>query len=154
MGERLPDPMLPYESGPVREVSWFKVTQTEKKRRFLRNKILTDLIIDPKTGMAASHDIQSADISKIQDPDLRYALRLADAAQAVGNHMVSIEATDEGVNSQFVRAEYTGTLDGGADTFMQDLRRLAPLPDVPGMAAVLVPGKNGNPDTRFWVSSR
>lgn len=146
--------LLPYESGPVREVSWFNADRVEKKRRFLRDKVLTELVIDPETNLASRASILGGDIDKIQDPDLRYALRLYDAAQVVGCHFVQIEAIGSDYEANFVKADYSGVTKEGVDTFMQDLQRQAPQPDVPGMSTVLVYGENSSPDTRFWVRSR
>lgn len=128
--------VIPFESGPMREVDWFNVVRVEKKRRFFRNKVLVDLIIDDDTCMPALSTIPSCDIDKIEDPDLRYALRFADAAEAAGwfehspghksSHFVQVNGTEGGFDSQFVWAAYTGIVNNGTDSFMENLRRFAP----------------------------
>jgi hypothetical protein len=153
--------MLPIEVRPIQEVSWYNVEVTEKKILLLGKKVVKKLIKDPKTSQAAETVIRVEEIDNLNDPDLRYALRFKAAALSAGTitdgvntsgpNDVIIEATDEGVDSRYVSAAYWGVVTPSVDTFMRDLRRFAPQPEVPGMTSVVVPGNDGEPDTRFWV---
>lgn len=119
----------------TREVYWFAAVQFEKKRRLLANKVISQLIIDEKDQMPKAVRIDAGTIGVIKDPNLRYALRFADAAEAagwvedsagcLGGHFVSTEATDEGVNSRFIGANYTGVTGRGTDTFLENLHRFS-----------------------------
>lgn len=148
---------LPVEIRPRQEVSWYNAFQ---RRNWLGRVSIVNLI---EGGTLKQSKIDVENISDLTDPNLRYALRFAAAANAVGftydapnssySHSVSVTSTDEGLESHLLSAEYTGVVKNGIDTFMQDLHRQAPQPEVPGMASVRVAGVNGNPDTRFWVIS-
>jgi hypothetical protein len=109
--------ILPIEIRPKREVYWFQVTQ-EKRRKLFGERVVSKLVIDPETGMPATTVIDAADISTIQDSNLRYALRYVDAAEAIGwvqeapgiQSMigVGVDAQGDGVDAQFVSAQYDG----------------------------------------------
>ena len=67
-------------------------------------------------------------------------------------HHVSVTATDEGqFVSKFLGASYTGIGSGDEDTFMNNLRRCAPVPEVPGWLSILVVDDESKPGTRYWV---
>lgn len=128
---------LSYESGPVREVSWFNVERIEKWRPFIRNKVVFNPLPDTDGNILAGFSaIQAADISKIADPDLRYALRFADAANAIGSvrdtpwsshaHFMHVHATKDGFDSEFGHAVYSGVVDGSKDTFLENLHTAKP----------------------------
>lgn len=113
-----PQLLLPLDVREKREVSWLVVDQEAKKRRlWFGNKIVTRIVED-EDGQAVFHRIDSDDIAKVKDPDLKMALRLADAAKAMGwidsgpytkyAHSVAIEATGEGFDSKLVNATYSG----------------------------------------------
>lgn len=125
---------LPLAEGrPIEEVRWFQARQVEK-RRLLGKKVISELIIDEK-GWAKTTSISVAEISSLKDPNLRYALRFAAAADAVGwvasseytsyCHDVGVYATDNGLDSQLINAHYSGIARGRTDTFMENLRRFA-----------------------------
>ncbi len=132
--------MLPYESGPVhsRELSWNNFEFPSQPRnsmvRFLKSHLIGG---EKKTALRTSSSIKSDDISKIVDIDLRYALRFADAAESVGfvadsetssyADVVIIEATDNGLNSKFVCATYSGIENESGDTFLNSLKTFAPI---------------------------
>jgi hypothetical protein len=121
-----------------REVYWFAVEQESKKRKFwFGDKVISTFVKDER-GMPKQHKIDSDDIPKVKDEQLRTYLRLADAANAMGminsypdsensgsyyHHGVHIEATDEGLESTFV----SGYVDGNDDDlFVADLHTFAP----------------------------
>lgn len=153
--------MLPVEIRPIEMVSWFNVVKTEKKRRLFGKKLRTELMIDPETSFPSLTTIKVDDINQLNDPDLRYALRLSAAASAAGweehspgsmsMHDVWIHATDEGADSQLTGATYSGVVTAAGDTFMRNFERFAPQPEVPGMVFVFVPDKNSGPSDRYWV---
>lgn len=120
---------LSLEIRPYRLVSWFNAIATEKKRIFWKNRRIVRLISD-ESGWPQFTRFPVDNISKLEDPDLRYALRFADAAEAVGwasdgfgqsGHRVSIDATDEGLQSKLLTANYTGVISKGTDTFLESL---------------------------------
>ena len=127
---------LDFDHLPKREVYWL-VAETETKKRLVGHKVVTKLMLDPDTSWPTSKNIDSDDISELRDPKLRYALRFADAADAVGwiedgpytksGHHVTIVATDNGVDSLLLYACYTGVVNKKQDTFMQSLHAAAPV---------------------------
>lgn len=130
------------------------VKQVQSRSRFLRRAIFRkEFVYNDRSIQPSITRIATSEIDNLEDPDLRYALRFHEAARTVG-HFVTIEATSEGVSSTLVEATYSGVTGKTQDTFMQDLRRQAPLPEVPGMTVGLVYGQDGDPDTHFWVPSR
>jgi hypothetical protein len=80
--------------------------------------------------------IDAETISQLQDPDLRYALRLADASAAVGwtdnsqdmksCHEVTVTAEVNGTESRLIDVTYTGISKGHHDSFMENLWSQAP----------------------------
>jgi hypothetical protein len=141
--------LLPIEIRPQETVSWFSIIQTEKRRRFGGTKIATELAVDPKTKLAVTTEIEVSKINELTDKNLRYALRLQSAARQTG-HMVTVDAIEDGLDSRFIKAEYSGVSRNGTDTFMRDIQDFAPQPQVPGLTAVLVKNESG-PSTRYWV---
>lgn len=126
---------LDFDHLPKREVYWL-VAETEAKKRLVGHKVVSKLVLDPDTSWPTSRYIDTADISKLGDPKLRYALRFADAADAVGwiedspytksGHNVTIAATDDGAESLLLYACYTGVVNRRQDTFMESLHAAAP----------------------------
>lgn len=153
--------VLPTELESAREIFWLHAEKVEMKRRFRSSRTIVKLLMDEATGNPATSSIQAAEIPKIQDPDLRYALRLEDAANAMGwnevtaslqtRHFVTVEATDEGFNSRLISATYSGIKRNGTDTFMRDLYRAQPTIDVPGITSIRVTNSANDPDTHYWV---
>lgn len=128
---------LPLADGrPIREVSWLNAKQVEKKRLFGK-KIISELVKD-KNDWPTSTSIRADEISKLEDSSLRYALCFQAAADAIGwmedsefsrsRHVVTIEATDEGLNSRLIRASYSGVVTKNRDTFMETLLSFEPIP--------------------------
>ena len=113
-------------------VSWMVVERITQRRRFGLGKEVVTRVVEDEQGHAKFQRMDSDDIPTIKDPDLKMALRLADAAKRMGwirdkglssyAHFVAIEATDEGAESKLVRAYYPGH----PDQLMADLHRFAP----------------------------
>lgn len=128
--------LLPVEIRPISEVHWFNTTKELRRRRIFGKQIVSSLVIDPETSLPRTTAIKTDDTSKVQDPHLRYTLRLQDAAETAGwyehspgmksGHFVSVYATDVGFDSQLTGATYSGVSKSGVDTFMENLRRFAP----------------------------
>lgn len=88
------------------------------------------------TYLPQKTSVDTGTIPNFKDRDLRYALAFADAARAVGYreisptmstaHSVGVVATDEGMNSRLLKAQYTGVGEGTNDTFMQNLHSADP----------------------------
>jgi hypothetical protein len=120
------------------EVSWFNVREVEKRRRgkIFGKKIVKELILEEDRVWPTMTKIDVEAIDKLNDPDLRYALRFEDAAKQAGwqndgpwmqsRHDVSVDATDEGLDSRFMGARYSGIGQGPEDTFLLNLYRFAP----------------------------
>lgn len=119
--------ILPLEDlRQARQVSWFHAEKVVTKRRFWWDK--TEV-----RHLKGSTTIASSDLAKLKDPELRRALRLDDASRAVGwtavsetahtSHFVMVYATDEGLDSTFVGAAFSG---GQSDAFMQNLHSADP----------------------------
>jgi hypothetical protein len=131
---------LPIAIHPKNEVSWFNVREVEKRRLFglFGTKIVKELIQEEDRVWPSTTKIEVEAISKLKDPDLRYALRFKDAADQAGwqpdgaamqsRHDVSVDATDEGMDSRFMGASYSGVGKGASDTFLLNLYRFAPDP--------------------------
>ena len=121
--------VLPISVGAKREVWWIN-GYTEVQKRFFRQKAAIQLITE--SGVAQTTYLDADHISALTDPELRYALRFADAAEAVGmsddghygqsGHFVTVVATNEDAKSEFLYATYSGTTSRTEDTFMQSLR--------------------------------
>lgn len=116
-----------------REVNWIVATQETKKRFMgMGKKVVMNVIGDEDLGGIKEHVINSDDIPKVKDQQLAAALRLEDAANAMGwipdgvgfshHHDVTIYATDEGFDSKLIAAHYSGR----DDSLMDDLRSFAP----------------------------
>ena len=124
---------LAFDNFPKREVYWL-VAGFETEKRFIGHKVVSKLLLDPETGLVELRYIDSADIHKLTDPSLRYALRFADAAAVVGfindGPHVGVEATDQGLNSQLLHTYYVGVVDRKNDIFMENLRAAAPVHDL------------------------
>jgi hypothetical protein len=156
---------LPFRVRAQEDVHWINGQEVPSRRRFVLfgDRILkTAMVPDYEKGLPYSHtNIDVEDIENLSDPDLRYALRFQNAAQAIGSittakyssewSHVSVVATNEGVNSRLLYSEYTGIVDENKDTFMTNLRRHQPIPEVPGMIGLHVAGEDGTPGTVFWV---
>ena len=120
---------LPISVATKREVWWIN-GYTEVQKRFFRQKAVVKLVIE--SGVAQTTYLDANHISELEDPNLRYALRFADAAEAVGmsddgnygksGHFVTVVATSEDVKSKFLNATYSGITSRTEDTFMQSLR--------------------------------
>jgi hypothetical protein len=127
--------VIPVDLDMQREVHWVHGKQT-KKWGLLGRRIVTNLVMQDHTYMPKVTYINASAIAELVDPDLRYSLRFADAASAVGwtedspgsssAHDVWVTATDEGVESKFISASYTGIGKNANDTFMQNLHSAAP----------------------------
>jgi len=125
--------VLPFEVRPVRLARWLQVV---RERRRLFGRAATYTFVTKPSGLPKTTTIDAEKIGELKDPQLRYALRFADAANAAGwqvespgamsGHFVNVEATDEGLDSRFVHATYTGIIKDGVDTFMENLRRFDP----------------------------
>lgn len=112
---------------------WLNTILELKRHHIFGKKIVSKLVINPATSLASSTHINVDNISKQSDPQLRYALRLQSAAESAGahnhgssRHAVAVDATNEGMKSQFTGATYTGIIKDGRDTFLENLRRFAP----------------------------
>ena len=109
---------------------------TKKRIMGLGSKVVTELITDNEMYHPKSVFIDASSIGELGDPNLRYALRFADAAEALGwmhttefsmsGHFVTVIATDAGVESRFISAAYSGRTEQGNDTFIRDLYNCAP----------------------------
>lgn len=125
---------LPYRLAPNREVHWLHGV-VERRRSFSGRRV-AQLILERDIYYPKMTFIDAEKISELKDPDLRYALRFADAANAIGwtsdgpdsksAHDVCVIAADDGVNSKFLEASYTGVTRRGSDTFLQNLHTAAP----------------------------
>jgi hypothetical protein len=125
--------MLEVPIRPPREVGWINVTQVEKKRfgGLFGKKLVRELIYEEGDILASRTMIDVEKISELQDADLRYALRLQDAVNAVGwvsvgacmsyRDDVRIDATKEGEQSRLINAMYSGKILNGHDTFMDTI---------------------------------
>jgi dipeptidyl aminopeptidase/acylaminoacyl peptidase len=112
------------------------VQERRRERLFGRRAVTAALIFKNGTYSPSLTTLDSDRISELRDPDLRYALRLADAASSAGwkeegpgslsGHHVIVLATDKGLESRFLEASYTGTVDAGTDTSLEDLHRFDP----------------------------
>ena len=128
-GEQL---VLPLDIRPARLVHWYNVTR-ERRRNLLAKSTDRYRFVTGEFGLPTSTEIDAEKISTLADPQLRYALRFADAANAAGSinegpgatssYSVTVEAISDGTDSQFVRATYSGLVKDGVDTFMENLRR-------------------------------
>lgn len=127
--------VLPLDLGITRQVVWYHgelITQ----RRWLRTKKVVRLVVEQSTGLPAKTFIDAGSIAELKDPALRHALALADTTNAVGwthtsptgasAHDVMVIATNDGIDSRLVAAQYTGVGEGSNDSFMQNLHSAAP----------------------------
>ena len=126
---------LPVKVRPHQEVTWFIAKEVRKKRLLglCGHKLVTQMVTSEADGMIERRKIDVDDIGSLKDPDLRYALRFAAAADAAGwieespdsysSHYVTVDATDEGADSRLIAARYSGLGNGQESTFVQDLRR-------------------------------
>lgn len=122
------DQPLPVPIRPEREVSWLHGIDSRRLGWLGRKPMMLCI----ESGFPERTTVKTEAISEIRDPNLRYALRFADAANAAGSirdgefssHSleVRIVATDEGTESRLLDAWYSGI----DDTFMDDLRKFAP----------------------------
>lgn len=118
---------------PKREVGWLCVEEVTRLKLFGK-KIVTKFV--PKGPSLTLGSIDAERISELQDPDLRYALRFADAAQEIGwkedgecslsKHAVFINAVGSDIESHLVSAQYTGRVLDGRDEFLENLRSADP----------------------------
>ena len=65
-------------------VSWMVVERITQRRRFGLGKEVVTRVVEDEQGHAKFHRMDSDDIPTIKDPDLKMALRLADAAKRMG----------------------------------------------------------------------
>ena len=128
--------MLPVEIRPEETVYWFNCVERQRWSLFGR-RIVRELTMDPKQAfMPATTTIKVEDIGTLQDVNLRYALRFAAAADAIGSiekfpgysygHGVSVDATDEGTESRFLGAVYSGVVESGRDSFLEFIKSAEP----------------------------
>lgn len=129
---------LPIAIRPKNEVSWYNMREVEIRRRgiIFGKKIVKELILEEDRIWPSTTKIDIETVDKLSDPDLRYALRFQDAAEQAGwkndgsgmqsRHDVSVDATNEGIESRFMGAQYTGIGGGSQDTFLLNLYRFAP----------------------------
>jgi hypothetical protein len=129
---------LPIDIGTKREVHWLHGVQ-QTRRRLIGTRVVTHLVMNEDTYLPEITYIDTDDIAELKDPNLRYALRFADAAASVGwvressssssCHNVTVIATNEGVDSTLLSTVYTGISDSSTDTFMKNLHDAAPRTD-------------------------
>jgi hypothetical protein len=122
---------LPLDVRAKREVHWVMGTQ-----EWLANKVVTKILMREDLYLPRLASMDSDHLSTLTDAAMRYAMRFADAAAAVGwtqdgpyssfSHGVSVTATDEGIHSRLIDASYTGTGSGADDIFLQNLHSVAP----------------------------
>jgi hypothetical protein len=123
-------PALDIVARPNRTVHWLNGVKSEERVYLFFKRVFTEPMLD-ELSRPQKTEIATDDIDKVQDPNLRYALRFAAAAEAVGTvpdgyggsdaHTVNIFATDEGFNSKLISAMYTGKVVDGCDTFLERL---------------------------------
>lgn len=126
-------PQLTYDTGPVRRVGWLVVELSVKPRKFFRDSVEVNYVTDPERNMPKWQCVDSGSIGEIADPELRYALRFADATNAAGRidhgggssswHDVVIEATED---ARLHSATYSGRMADYGDDFMENLKRFDP----------------------------
>lgn len=126
---------IPEVDQACREVWWVRGVPTEK-RRWLGKKVIGHEIVRDASGyLAEIVSMRSGKIGEINDVNLRCALELADATQAVGpiieeygssSHYVEIVATSEGADSRLLHVSFSGVIEDGIDSFMENLQRAAP----------------------------
>ncbi|HEX8182236.1 MAG TPA: hypothetical protein VF575_01385 [Candidatus Saccharimonadales bacterium] len=119
------------------KVFWFHGIVVEKKGLLGAPKTDINLVIDKDSELPKRTAINVAEISQIIDLDLRYALR----AQAVANAMrqvrdsvlnpqvgniVSIAATDEGLDSRLLHVTYSPLTSPDQDPFIQSINQFNP----------------------------
>lgn len=134
---------LPLAIRESREVHWLNMTETQVKK-LIGYKVVHEYLRREDMFLPKSTYIDTDDIAKLNDRQLRYALRFADAANAVGPIATSeygstscraiVTAVDDGVDSRFVDCTYSGPEESSRfwgtkqDLFMQNLHTAAPLP--------------------------
>lgn len=126
--------MLPIAIRPNRISRWNN-EELKTKWSLLGKKVVRKLMVD-RNFYPTSTEIDSDDIDKIKDPDLRYALRFQDAAKNAGSfyhtpyasssHFVNVYATNNGFDSKYTGSSYTGISENGVDHFMENLKRFDP----------------------------
>jgi hypothetical protein len=119
-----------------RELSWINAEEVTKKHLWGKRIGLRLLQDSQSIAGISTTSIDTSEIHKLTDPDLRYALRFKDAADAVGwvrdgaydssCHYVSILATNEGLDSRILEASYTGVTENDSDSFMKNLHLATP----------------------------
>jgi hypothetical protein len=152
-GEQL---LLPIQIRERREVYLLRAIQTERITRILRKRIVsTEYLKDKYHGGPTIFHINVDEIEKLKDPNLRYALRFVDAAEAADAQMVWVTATDEGLDSRLINASYgVNATRNEKDAFMADLYSSKPMQEVAGMSSVHVHGEGGDPGVVWWVRKR
>jgi hypothetical protein len=130
--------LLPVEIRPKQKVAWYNVNLVEKRRFLFWKEAVAEAIWQEPYKLART-TIDVEKIADLKDAKLRYALRLAAAADSMGwiedspgsshAHYVTVNATDESDISRFAYATYTGRGQGEQDTFMADIRSFASVPD-------------------------
>ena len=129
--------VLPLDLTIHREVYWLHGEQVTKKRLLgLGSRVVTELVTEKETYRPEPIYIDAGEIAQLHDPNLRYALRFADAAESLGwmptgefsmsGHSVTVVATEAGVDSKLLSATYSGKAEEGNDTFMHDLTSCIP----------------------------
>lgn len=126
--------MLPVEIRPDQKVYWFNAVQSHRWGLLGRRAVTRVAMLD--NLRPAVTEIEVKDIPNLTDPSLRYALRFAAAADAIGfvqdsaysshSNCVFVDATDEGMDSRFLGATYTGVVTDGKDTFLEDILSCEP----------------------------
>lgn len=129
--------LLPLDVRQPRAVYWLNAVEERRREKLFGRKVVTAaLILEDGTYSPSKTTLDSNRISELTDPDLRYALRYADAASSAGwkvegpgalsGHHVMVMATDEGLESRFLEASYTGIVDQETDSFLENLHRFSP----------------------------
>ncbi|MFZ1360608.1 MAG: hypothetical protein WAS27_01065 [Candidatus Saccharimonadales bacterium] len=129
-GEQL---AMPLDVRVRRDVQWYVMEQEQRQRRcWFGKKVIERHIETDEWPYLAIRKMAADDISTLEDSELKNALRLQDAANANGwiddghgashSQFVEVYATDNGTDSRFVRATYSGV----DDSFMNDLQLAAP----------------------------
>ena len=128
--------MLPVEIRPEETVYWFNCVERQRWSLFGRRIVRQSIMDSERAFMPAMTTIKVEDIDKLRDVNLRYALRFAAAADAIGmvqdrpghsyGHFVSVDATDGGLDSRFLGAVYSGVVESGRDSFLEFIKSAEP----------------------------
>ncbi|HWT55428.1 MAG TPA: hypothetical protein VN031_00145 [Candidatus Microsaccharimonas sp.] len=128
---------LPIDIREQREVWWINARQVETRSRFLGRRMLkTEFEYDGDSLLPSRTRLSVDKINDLEDPNLRYALRFQDAAEAAGwfahgggmssTKIVAIDATNEGAASRLLYSTLSGYGEDKTSSFLENLRRFAP----------------------------